>query len=972
LSVRFLSLLALCLGCGELDPALAPQPLDLRINEVVSDNEGVFIDELGEADDYVELYNASDHAIVLSDYELFDRSGANRLPPLTLGPGEVALLWADSSPEQGTRHLDFNVASEGEELALRLKSGAEVDRVLVPHLEDHQAYARVPDGTGAFVTCGWASPDRQNGDGCGPEPPPPPPPDLVFQEFHLPAAWPPLAAPLAIVEAALEPASFVELFNASGEAVPLGEYELRLAPHRIGEPWPGPSDGVEIVLPEGDLAATERAVAALGTAETGTLGEAFEGVLTLFRPGDGRVIDRVDFSGWPSGAVLSRPEPSGTLRFCENATPGLPNADCTLLASRPVRDHEKQLLTPGDFHALAAGRGGNGAESVAFVIDMRSGDTVSLMNSENWDLHYTFVREIINQEPHLDRCIPEERAQYNQGWYAFSVENYFNVDTRRYLLGTLVKYAGTDVQTVEFAPGDAISAEQMLHAFYVMMTRVPDPDRWYIRPQGNDQIARVTGLQGKVPLIGPLAPFRGVTFQSLTAAQAFGTLRYVPTDELRSTALGPQDIVVTDEVPNDIPLIGGLITEAFQTPLAHVNILSRGRGTPNMALADARNDPRLAPYFDRLVKLEVTASDFRIEEADHGEALAFWESRKPTEVLRPRLDTSVRGVRPLAGLSYADLPYIGGKAAQMAELGKVTWCKDKPALPPDRPFAIPLVHSLEHYAASGALALLAELRQDEAFLADPLAREAGLAHVRALVLAEPVDRVLLADVHEAIFARWSGRSVRFRSSSNTEDLPGFSGAGLYTSEGLDVEEIPGGVEDAIRSVWASLWERRGYDEREYSGVDHEAVAMAVLVHPSYPSERVNGVAISRDALQPTHADRYYVNAQLGEALVTNPAPGVESDELTVELYRSPRFVYHRRSSFTPTTPVVSDAEASVLVCNLFQIHQHFRPILDPEQEDAWFAMDIEWKLMGDARELVIKQARQYSFGDETPTGWCDY
>jgi hypothetical protein len=504
------------------------------------------------------------------------------------------------------------------------------------------------------------------------------------------------------------------------------------------------------------------------------------------------------------------------------------------------------------------------------------------------------------------------------------------------------------------------------------MQRVPDPANWLVRPQGADQIQRVIGLQGKLPIIGPLAPFRGVTFQSLTAAKAFGTLRYLPADEIRSTPLGPEDIIVTDDVPNDIPLIGGLVTEAFQTPLAHVNILSRGRGTPNMALADARNDPRLAPYFGRLVKLEVTATDFSLEDADQGEALEFWQSRRPTEVKKPRLDTSVRGVQPLAGHSYADLPFLGGKAAQMAELEVVPWCKDHPALPPDRPFAIPVVHSLEHYAASGALALLEKLRQDTAFQADPLVREAGLARVRKLILDHPMDRGLLSEVHDAIFARWSESPVRFRSSSNTEDLPGFSGAGLYNSEGLDIDEIPSGVEAAVLTVWASLWERRGYDEREYSGVDQGAVAMAVLVHPAYHSERVNGVAISRDALQPTHADRYYVNAQVGEALVTNPAPGIESDELTVELYRSPRVVYHGHSSFSPMTPVLSDEEAGILVCNLYQIHQHFRPILDPDDEDAWFAMDIEWKLMGDDRQLIIKQARQYSFGEETPTGWCDY
>jgi len=368
----------------------------------------------------------------------------------------------------------------------------------------------------------------------------------------------------------------------------------------------------------------------------------------------------------------------------------------------------------------------------------------------------------------------------------------------------------------------------------------------------------------------------------------------------------------------------------------------------------------------------VSATDFTLSEAELPAALEFWESRTPTEVRTPRLDTSVRGVQPLAGRSYADLPFLGGKAAQMAELEKVTWCKDRPAVPPDRPFAIPVVHSLEHYAASGALALLDELREDENFRGDPLLREAGLARVRALITGYPMDRGLLAEVHRAIAERWSSSPLRFRSSSNTEDLPGFSGAGLYQSEGLDVDEIPDGVESAIRTVWASLFERRGYDEREYSAVDQHAVAMAVLVHPAYHSERVNGVAISRDALQPTHADRYYVNAQVGEALVTNPAPGIESDELTVELYRSPRVVYHGHSTFSPQNPVLTDAEASVLVCNLYQIHQHFQPILDPKNDDAWFAMDIEWKLMGDSRQLIIKQARKYSFGDETPTGWCDF
>jgi hypothetical protein len=963
-------------GCGSFDPSRAPQPLDLRINEVVSNNEGVWVDEQGEADDYVELYNASDHVVHLSEYVIIDRSGSNSLPALDLAPGAVQLFWADKTPEQGILHLDFKVSAEGEELVLQKKTGTEVDRVLVPPLLDHQSYARLPDGTGAFVNCGWASPTHLNGTLCGPEPPPPPPPDLSFTSFTWPENWPPLVQPLAITESALNPAGFVELENTRTEPVDLRDFSLRLAPHVIGEPWPGPTEGVMLALPAQTLEAGARAVIDVTADDTASVAKDsdFQGVLTLFQATDASVVvtDRVDFSTWPAGAVLARPEPSGTWRFCAHATPGMPNDGCAPLAERPIGDHERQLLTPGDFHALGAGRGGNGSESVEFIIDLDAGSSVVLTNSGDWDLHYTFIRERIDGDPHLDRCVPSERDEYNKGWLAFSQENYFQAEGRHYLLGTLVKYAGTNLETVEFAPGDTISSAQMLAAFYVMMARVPDPENWFIRPQGADQIERVLEIQGQVPLIGPNAPFAGVTFQSLTAAKAFGTLRFVNADDLKSTPLGPQDIVVTDEVPNDMPLIGALVTEAFQTPLAHVNILSRGRGTPNMALRDARNDPRLQPYFGKLVELDVTASDFTITGADQRAALDFWESRKPTDMRKPRLDTSVRGVQPLSAHTYADLPFLGGKAAAMAELERVPWCAGKPAVPPDRPFAIPVVHSLEHYQASGALALLAELRQDPAFNADPLVRDAGLARVRQRIVDFPMDRDILRQVHQAIADRWSDAPLRFRSSSNTEDLPGFSGAGLYTSEGLHVDEIPGGVELAVKQVWASLWDRRGYDEREYSAVDQSSVAMAVLVHPAYKSERVNGVAISRDALQPTRADRYYVNAQVGEALVTNPAPGIESDQLTVELYRTPRVVYHGHSTFTPDTPVISDAEASVLVCNLFQIHQYFRPILDPNQTNAWFAMDIEWKLMGPERQLIIKQARQYSFGDETPTGWCDF
>jgi len=318
---------------------------------------------------------------------------------------------------------------------------------------------------------------------------------------------------------------------------------------------------------------------------------------------------------------------------------------------------------------------------------------------------------------------------------------------------------------------------------------------------------------------------------------------------------------------------------------------------------------------------------------------------------------------------YADLPAIGGKAAQFAELYHVVWCPAGAQIP-ERAFAVPVVYSLEHLVASGAQERLAALQREPAFLADSAVRGRGLAEVRQLIAKHPLAPELLAELRAAISERWPGRPLRFRSSSNAEDLPGFNGAGLYTSLRVDGDADAADAEESIKAVWASLWNLRAYDEREYYLIDHASVAMGVLVHPAFPSERANGVAVSRDLLDPRRSDRYYINAQLGEALVTNPAPGVRSDEFSVSWFGT-NPIFYDHSSFSPG-PVLAQAEVERLTCNLEAIHRHYREILDPLRENQWFAMDIEFKLVHDTRELAIKQARPFAFGAEPPLNWCEF
>src|SRR6185369_1270676 len=176
------------------------------------------------------------------------------------------------------------------------------------------------------------------------------------------------------------------------------------------------------------------------------------------------------------------------------------------------------------------------------------------------------------------------------------------------------------------------------------------------------------------------------------------------------------------------------------------------------------------------------------------------------------------------------------------------------------------------------------------------------------------------------------------------------------------------VEDALRTVWASLWNTRAYDEREFGRVEQSLAAMAVLVHQAW-QEAAQGVAISRNALHATRASQYYINAQIGEASVTNPAPGVSSDEIvyTVPPY-APKAEYVARSSLSRGAAVLSFAEIQGLGCALNAIHQHFQPLIDPNHTNRLYAMQIEWKLIGPERRLLVKQARPYNFGDlDAPT-----
>jgi hypothetical protein len=965
---------ALVVACGGT-PAIPgnaePRPA-LRINELVAKNEGTLVDEGYQCDDWLELTNVGDESIELSKFVLDNGGTVAKLPEVTLAPGGHELFWADEDLTEGDHHLPFKLGATGAEVRLLTEPGQLVDSAAYPALAADEAWARFPDGAGDFSRCVFATPRKSNGSSCTA----PAPSDLAteysFRTYSWQLPYPKAAGPLIITEAALRPAEFIELENISDQPVALSDVSLQLAPIDPRKSWPAMSDSTEVTLPAGTTLAPGDFVAVPVNVDDTTEIEAnpnFEGVVTLFARASGNVVDRVDFMSWPENAALARfPDAKGPFAFCATPTPAQANDTCDPIPSREVHERLRYLRTPLDFAALAQGGTALDMDSVMFVIDQQSGGALHLLSSSAWDIHYTFVREVIYGQVHLDRCDAAQRAVYDSALSQFANDQYTNSPLRRFLLGTLVHHGGANLNTVEFAVGDAISAADMKKAFFTAMAHVPDPSMWSIRPVNEAQAQRLQTISGQVPIVDINAPFRNVTFQSLTQGIAYGTLKFIPAAELATAAIDPRTIVVTDQVPNGAPVVAGLITEAFQTPLAHVNVLTEARGVPNMALRNARTDSAVAPHLDQLVRFEVRAGDFSIALSTIEEAQSYWDSQaNSTTLVTPRLDPTVRGIQPLLYSNAGALPAIGAKAAQLAELQRVsefsTACSRFTAVPwPDQAFAIPVSHYLDHFEKSGAKAWWSDLERDSRFAQDAAYRNQRLADLRSMITGYLVDAALVNQIADAIRSRWGTASVHFRSSSNAEDLPEFNGAGLYTSVKVKLDAPDATIQDGLRAVWASLWNTRAFEARRGSHVDQNAIAMGVLVNPAYTDEHANGVAVSRNLFDPTQSNAYFINAQVGEASVTNPAPGVSSDQIEYQLPPlSPSVVYLGHSSISGGQPAISNSETDDVACVLGAIHEHFRALLDSDGSIPWFAVGIEFKFLGDNRTLVVKQARTHPF-----------
>ena len=152
-------------ACGHYSARVRQATSEVRINELMADNATALADEAGEFDDWIELFNAGASSASLAGMSLTDDPDDTarwRLPAITVPADGYVLLWADGDEEQGERHGPFGLRRGGESLSLHAADGALVDAVRFGEQAPDRAYARIPNGSGAFRAVAGGTPGARN------------------------------------------------------------------------------------------------------------------------------------------------------------------------------------------------------------------------------------------------------------------------------------------------------------------------------------------------------------------------------------------------------------------------------------------------------------------------------------------------------------------------------------------------------------------------------------------------------------------------------------------------------------------------------------------------------------------------------------------------------------------------------------------------------------------------------------------
>ncbi len=509
------------------------------------------------------------------------------------------------------------------------------------------------------------------------------------------------------------------------------------------------------------------------------------------------------------------------------------------------------------------------------------------------------------------------------------------------------------VYQFEFEPNDSFSFEIVQMAYELLAANMPVlENNLFYYPMPNAALPRYYQEQdlyddSRVAVLLEDDICADIAFASLHLAEGFGLLQEMGLEDQPNW----RDIVIYEALPNEMPRVGGIITTVPQTPLSHVNLRAIQDEVPNAYIADAAEDEWIQSLVGKYVYYRVDESGYEIREATLAEVEAYYADLQPDEAQTPERDLTITDITDLDDIAFEEWTSFGVKAANVATLR--TFDFEEGTVPDG--YAVPFYFYDEFMKYNGFYDHLEAMLADPDFLNDYDVQVAMLAEFREMIEDGDMPEWMgdaLTDLQESFP---EGTSIRCRSSTNNEDLPGFSGAGLYDSKTQHPDE--GHISKSIQQVYASLWNFRAFDEREFYRIDHFETAMGVLVHPNYSDELANGVGVTTDPIYGSE-DTYYLNTQLGEDLVTNPDALSIPEEIL--LGAEAGYTIVRQSNLIPDDDrLLTDEDLDQLRAYMTSIDEEFRRLYDIAEGEP-FAMEIEYKITRDG-DLAIKQARPWIF-----------
>lgn len=618
---------------------------------------------------------------------------------------------------------------------------------------------------------------------------------------------------------------------------------------------------------------------------------------------------------------------------------------------------------------------------VKFAARVSDPDRVWFQDSRKHAFHYDWARL------RLPGFAGMTRAQFD------SVTLY--ASNRQAVLGAVL--IPPSVRTPEFGVQlvgqDPFSREEVEFWVRRVAAAVQAPDGWqayYVPTFEQAETARVHAAWFESRGIRLATADRWLSSDAVYAAGwAVGRLVFVRAGEIKTAyatgVLRPDDILLTDAVPAEVPYVAGIVTLSPATPNSHVAILAETYGIPFGWPSDPSVRAGLPGWSGREVAVRMGGYRNQVEVIDltgqlTEELRAAIRVRKAVKPLvitpKARLGTYWTNTTTLVP---SDVRHVGGKAANYGLLRRVLPANSQPAIA----LTFDLWDDFMAQVLPGGRTLAEEIAlrlggvtYPPADVGDVTARLAGVRDlIRRTARFDDAQKAAIVALLQASGIP-TDRKIRFRSSTNVEDTESFTGAGLYDSySGCLTDDLDGdtagpsacdpeepeerGVFRAIQRVYASFYNDNAFLERRRLGVDETKVGMAVLVHESFPDpdELANGVTTLnwRKSGSWVSSDWRMVT-QPGAESVTNPDPAARPEVVEGFRFSADTSVALRTSSgLVPLGGTVLRWDSEYR-----EFGRLFNRVADAYQALAGgrteYSLDFEFKKSA-SRGLQVKQVR---------------